>query len=124
MQRAGQLTFVGKKKWHQIALSKYDQDYGQGIKWEPSGIVQCFLDLDSSTNTMSFGYNGTSLGIAYENFIVRSGLYPAFSTTDENECSINLGYIPFKFSHIGFEPLAHANKPNSTQDKSPHKKNK
>jgi len=91
-----------KTKWHlnddgsvRLPYAKEEQDT------DSSGIIQCYIDLDK--RTMSFGFNGKFLGVAFENFDVANGIYAAISTNLENECRLNFGInIPFRYEHEGY----------------------
>jgi len=81
-------------KWHKTEDTPH-HPYAPEVTWGPGGVVQCWLDLDN--RTMSFGYNGTCLGTAFEGFDIGSGLLPAVSSHLENECKFNFGNEPFKY---------------------------
>jgi len=82
-------------KWHKTEDTPHFP-YAPEITWQPGGIVQCFLDLD--TRVMSFGYDGQMLGEAFTDFdISTGGLLPALSSHLENECKFNFGNENFRY---------------------------
>jgi len=88
-------------KWHLNDDGSVRLPYAKEVDAESSGIIQCYLDLDN--RTMSFGFNGKFLGVAFENFDISNGIYAAISTNLENECRMNFGTTsPFSFDPEGY----------------------
>jgi len=88
-------------KWHLNDDGSVRLPYAKEVDSESSGIIQCYIDLDK--RTMSFGFNGKFLGVAFENFDIGNGIYAAISTNLENECRLNFGITaPFSFSPDGY----------------------
>jgi len=96
-------------KWHLNDDGSVRLPYAKDVDADSSsGIIQCFLDLDN--RTMSFGFNGKFLGVAFENFDIGNGIYAAISTNLENECCLNFGlngYRQFRhYNHtLGYSPF-------------------
>jgi len=82
--------------------------YAKDVDADAGGVIQCFIDLDEKQ--MSFGYNGTHLGIAFEDFDFGNGIFAAVSTNLENECRLNFGLnpqVPFRFPQNSYAPLGY-----------------
>jgi hypothetical protein len=77
--------------------------YAKDASPDVGGVIQCYLDLDSGI--MSFGYNGTNYGPAFDDFDISGGLYAAVSTNLENECRLNFGSTPFRYPPTDYLPL-------------------
>lgn len=54
------------------------QSYGHS-RWNVGDVLGCALDLDVPGGEMRFYLNGEDLGLAFKNFDIGSGLYPAAS---------------------------------------------
>lgn len=97
------------KAWHQrptgycshiirARLSHHPQYLTQpayDINWIEGDIIQCYLDCDKKE--MSFGHNGTFIGLVFDDVEIGDGLYPAMSTNFENEITFNFGDKPFRY---------------------------
>jgi len=91
-------------KWHEGDRGSLCQPYGEGVNLLPSGVIGCFLDLD--TRVMRYTYNSQDLGIAFDDFVVGEGFYPALSMNLENECLLNFGASPFQYPPTEFLPYS------------------
>jgi len=100
---------------NRVWYNSFSDSYAMNTKWHPNGTLQCYLDLDNSI--MSFGYDGEALGVAFTDFEVGNGLYPAFSASHGEEIRFNFGEQPFKYPPKGFNPLNLLNQPEKIQQK-------
>uniref|UniRef100_A0A6B2LAY1 B30.2/SPRY domain-containing protein n=1 Tax=Arcella intermedia TaxID=1963864 RepID=A0A6B2LAY1_9EUKA len=94
------------KKWHKEQDEEDpSKSYAIETKWKKGGILQCYLDVDN--REMAFGYNGKQLGVAYSNFEIEEGLFPAFSSNINEECKFNFGSQAFRFPDLpeGYKPF-------------------
>uniref|UniRef100_A0A6B2LAZ3 B30.2/SPRY domain-containing protein n=1 Tax=Arcella intermedia TaxID=1963864 RepID=A0A6B2LAZ3_9EUKA len=82
-------------KWHQNDQGSLCQPYGEGVTIAAGDVIGCYLDLVQWE--MKFSHKCEDLGLAFNDFFVGSGLYPALSMNLENECQLNFGDQPFKY---------------------------
>jgi len=97
--------------WHQMDDNNPDRHYAPDVKWKAGDILQCYLDLDKKE--MSFGLNGTNLGVAFtvqDITNIGDGLYPAVSMTPGNYSFFNFGKDKFAHQPQGYKPFCEARK--------------
>jgi len=66
-----------------------------GEYWNNGDVIGCVLDLEAKT--MSFYRNGKDMGVAFTNFNVGDGMYPAASLQKRQKCEFNFGKTAFKY---------------------------
>jgi hypothetical protein len=76
-------------KWHDGDRGSLCQPYGDGVNLLPNGVIGCYLDLEQKI--MRYTYNAQDLGVAFDDFSIEEGFYPALSMNLENECLLNFG---------------------------------
>jgi len=82
-----------------VVWNKKSFPYGKGKKlWRSGDIVQVHIDLDNKV--MQFGLNGVCFGVAFQNFDVGEGMYPAASLGHFQECRFNFGCTPFRYQPL------------------------
>ena len=67
---------------------RLDASYGkERCPWNVGDTVGCYVDIDA--RVMKFYANGESLGVAFDNFTISGGLYPAVSLNRNQSVRIN-----------------------------------
>ncbi|XP_021342759.1 E3 ubiquitin-protein ligase RNF123-like isoform X1 [Mizuhopecten yessoensis] len=86
------------RKWN-VKTHRY------GEQWLTGDVITCALDCDAGTAT--FYRNGKSMGVAFTDIQVGSGLayFPAVSLSQGENLHANFGATPLRYPIAGYRPL-------------------